>query len=117
MHIIFKRITAIAVVVVIAAVIAIPALAGMYSLSATAGWEATDRPGQFKARATLSYSGGNGNEVFAYAFAETNLGNISVIAEWTTAVSASFVGDWKAYCLDSIPFVVNYGGNAVYTGN
>jgi hypothetical protein len=117
MQIFFKKIIAIAIVAIIAAVIAIPAFAGMYSLSATAGWEATDLPRLFNARATLSYTGGNGNEVFAYAYAETNLENISVIAKWDTAVAASFVGPWKAYTLDIIPFVTNYYGYAIYTGN
>jgi hypothetical protein len=102
---------------VIISAIAVPALANVYALSATAGWEATDLPHLFNARATLSYSGGNGEEVFAYARAETNLGNISVIAKWDTAVSASFVGPWKEYSLSSIPFVVSNYGYAVYTGN
>ena len=97
--------------------IAVPALANMNALSATAGWEATDIPRLFNARATLSYSGGNGDEVFAYSYAETNLGNVSVIGKWDTAVAASFVGPWKTYSLDSIPFVVNYYGYAIYTGN
>ena len=97
--------------------IAVPVLANTTGLTYQAGWEATDLPRLFNARATLSYSGGNGNEVFAYAYAETNLGNISVISQWDTAVSASFVGPWKSYSLSSIPFVVSNYGYAVYTGN
>lgn len=110
-----KSIIAVLVVAVIVSAFAIPALAGMNALTYTAGWEASDLPNNFVARATLSYSGGNGKEVYCAAVAETNLEYCSIITEWTHAISASYVGNYVPYELD-IPFVTNYYGSAIYTG-
>ncbi len=93
--------------------IAVPVLANTTGLTYQAEWEASDLQHNLYAWSTLSYSGGNGNEVFAYAYAETNLGNISVISQWDTAVSASFVGPNAAYAL-STPFVTYNSGTVYY---
>ena len=95
--------------------IAVPAFAGATGLTYQAGWEASDLPHNLVARATLSFSGGNGREVYCSAVAETNLGNLSIIFELTHAISASYMGEYVPYQLD-IPFVVSYYGSATYTG-
>ena len=93
--------------------IAVPVLANTTGLTYQAGWEATDLPRLFNARATLSYSGGNGIRVYCYAIAITNLQNQSVIDTYSTAVSASFIGPNAAYAL-STPFVTYNSGTVYY---
>ena len=110
-----KSFIAVLVVAVIVSAFAIPAFAGMYGLTYTAGWEANDVPHQLEARVTLSFSGGNGREVYCSAIAETNLHYYSIITQWTHATSASFVGAYMPYELE-IPFVTGYDGYAIYTG-
>lgn len=111
-----KNISAIVVIAMIIAVIAIPAFAAVNALSYSASWSASDIPGEYYAWATLSYSGGNGSEVYSTAYATTNLHLTSTISEWSLAVSASYIGPKKPYSLNA-PFVIDHGGSAYYAGN
>lgn len=94
--------------------IAVPALANVNALSATAGWEATDLLRLFNARVTLSYSGGNGNWVRYFASAESNLGYFSEFSGFSQSVSLSSYGDWVSADYYVIPYVVDYSGYALY---
>ncbi len=100
-------------ITIIVSVIAVPAVASLNALTHTAGYEISERPKYFYAWATLTYSGGNGNKVHAFAYATTNLGYTSIINDYPTAISATYKGPEKEYKLE-IPFIAEADGDVYY---
>ena len=109
-----KNISAIVVVAMIIAAVAIPAFAAVNALSYNASWETNDIPSHLKIRSTLTYSGGNGNWVDYYSNAVSNTGILSTLTGESTASSTSATGNWADCNATEIPFVRSHSGSPWY---
>lgn len=103
-----------AVVIIITVILVPVVMAFTNALNYYAGFETNANYNDYKTRAWIRVTGGNGNWIFYYAESTSNMGYLSTVTGYTTAESGSFYGNWVSTDCTDYPLVTGYSGIAYY---